>query len=49
LGFGVTVIEDACRGVNLAGGDVEKALAEMSKRGARIITSNAILSEGGAP
>jgi nicotinamidase/pyrazinamidase len=38
-GFRVTLIEDACRGVNLRPGDVEKAVEEMRTAGATIGTS----------
>ena len=37
LGFGVTVVEDGCRAVNLAPGDGEAAFAEMRAAGARVI------------
>lgn len=39
LGFGVTVIADGCRAVDLAPGDGEQAFAKMRSAGARIITS----------
>jgi len=39
LGFRVSVIEDACRGVDLREGDVERALVEMKARGIRIARS----------
>ena len=42
-GFNVYVIEDACRGVDLAEGDVEKALNEMRAIGIHVITSDTIL------
>jgi nicotinamidase/pyrazinamidase len=38
LGFNSYVILDACRGVNLQEGDVERALKEMRQLGAHIIT-----------
>ncbi len=37
LGFKVTVIKDACRGVNIHKDDVEKALAEMKIAGATLV------------
>ncbi len=37
LGFGVTVIEDGCRGVDVTPGDSERAFAEMRSAGARVI------------
>ena len=36
-GFRVTLLAAACRGVNLAPGDVERAIAEMSAAGAGIV------------
>jgi nicotinamidase/pyrazinamidase len=41
LGFNTFVVLDACRGVNLQPGDAERAMAEMAKAGAVIVTSNA--------
>ncbi|HEQ72349.1 MAG TPA: bifunctional nicotinamidase/pyrazinamidase [Spirochaetia bacterium] len=40
LGFSVTVLEDATRGVDRPAGSVDKALAAMKAKGARIITSD---------
>lgn len=37
LGFGVTVIEDGCRGVDVSPGDSERAFSEMRSVGARVI------------
>jgi len=37
LGFGVTVIEEGCRGVDVAPGDSERAFTEMRLAGARVI------------
>ncbi|MFN3429393.1 MAG: bifunctional nicotinamidase/pyrazinamidase [Candidatus Sericytochromatia bacterium] len=42
-GFATTVIEDATRGVNLAAGDVDRAIAEMKAAGINVVTSDAIL------
>jgi len=39
LGFGVTVIEDGCRAVDLQPGDGDRALLEMHAAGARVIES----------
>jgi nicotinamidase/pyrazinamidase len=39
LGFRVTLLHDACRGVDVPKGSVEKALAEMRRAGVRIIDS----------
>lgn len=39
LGFKVYVIEDACRGIELKPGDVEKSFQEMKEVGAKIIQS----------
>lgn len=38
LGFGVTVITDGCRAVDLAPGDGDRAFAEMRSAGARLVT-----------
>ncbi|MNS54091.1 nicotinamidase/pyrazinamidase [compost metagenome] len=43
-GFDTTVIEDATRGVNLAAGDVDRAIADMKAAGIRVVTSDAILA-----
>ena len=43
LGFQVTLIEDACRGVELMPGDVEGALAAMRAAGVRTTTSTALV------
>lgn len=43
LGFRTYVIRDACRGVDLAPGDIEAALDEMRSAGAEIITSADVL------
>jgi nicotinamidase/pyrazinamidase len=42
LGYRVTLIVDACRGVDFPGGSVEKALADMRKAGVRMIDSSAL-------
>ncbi len=39
LGFGVTVISDGCRAVDLAEGDGARAFAEMRSAGARVLAS----------
>lgn len=39
MGFGVTVIEDGCRAVDLEPGDGERALEEMHAAGARVVES----------
>jgi nicotinamidase/pyrazinamidase len=39
LGFRVTLVEDGCRGVDLASGDVARALEEMRAAGVRIAES----------
>ena len=44
LGFKTTVIEDACRGVEINQGDVEQALDEMRQAGINVINSKAILT-----
>ena len=43
LGFETYLIEDASKGVNLAEGDVEKAVAEMRKKGVQVIQSTEML------
>ncbi len=43
LGFAVTVIADACRGVNLRPGDAAAALDEVRKAGGRIVQAEEIL------
>lgn len=42
LGFKTTVIEDACRGVDLTSGDVRKAIDDMRKAGIEIKTESEI-------
>ena len=42
LGYAVTVIQDGCRGVDLAPGDSERALAEMQAAGATLSTLSEI-------
>jgi nicotinamidase/pyrazinamidase len=42
LGFEVNLVVDACRGVNLQPGDVDRAIAEMAEKGARLIESKGI-------
>ena len=41
LGFKTTLIEDACRGVDLKPGDVERAIEEMKQAGVWITQSDA--------
>jgi nicotinamidase/pyrazinamidase len=43
LGFGVTLVEDGCRAVDLAEGDGARAIAEMRARGAHVIMSDGSL------
>ncbi len=40
LGFRVTLVRDACRGVDFPKGSIEKAIAEMRKAGVRIRESS---------
>lgn len=40
LGLTTQVVVDGCRGVGLAPGDVERALAELAQRGARLVTAS---------
>jgi nicotinamidase/pyrazinamidase len=39
LGYRTWLIEDGCRGVGVAEGDVERALAEMKAAGVRVVKS----------
>ncbi len=43
LGYSVSVIVDACRGVGLRPHVIEDVLEEMSQRGAKLITSSSLL------
>lgn len=40
LGFRVTLVRDACRGVDFPAGSVERALVEMEKAGVRMVLSD---------
>ncbi len=42
LGYEVYVISDACRGIDLHEGDVDRALSELRGRGCHLITSNEV-------
>ena len=44
LGFKTHLIEDACRGVNLQPGDVQRAIEAMKAAGAGIVTAQEILT-----
>ena len=46
-GFGVTVVEDAVRAVEVTPGDGERALDDMRAAGARVATSDEVLSAAG--
>jgi nicotinamidase/pyrazinamidase len=48
-GFDVTVVEDAVRGVEVERGDSERAVADMRRAGAKIATSEEIMSGSPAP
>jgi nicotinamidase/pyrazinamidase len=39
LGFPTTLVSDACRGIDLTPGDVDRALAEMQSAGVRVVGS----------
>ena len=43
LGFETHLVKDACRGVNLKPGDVDRAVANMRSRGIQVTTSSEIL------
>ena len=45
LGYRVTLLQDACRAVDLKPGDGERALAQMRQNGARIATTEEVLHE----
>jgi nicotinamidase/pyrazinamidase len=47
LGFRVTLVRDACRGVDFPRGSIEKAIALMQKAGARVMESGALLERPG--
>lgn len=46
LGFETHVVEDACRGVDLRPGDVDRAFHEMKQAGVQIVESSGILGRG---
>jgi nicotinamidase/pyrazinamidase len=46
LGFRTHLIADACRGVNLSPGDVDKAISEMRAKGVAVIGSEQLLRSG---
>ncbi|WP_221032751.1 bifunctional nicotinamidase/pyrazinamidase [Actomonas aquatica] len=48
-GFRVTLVTDGCRGVDLADGDVERALAAMVAAGVRLTDSKQLLEKGLKP
>ncbi len=43
LGFRTSPLTDACRGVELHDGDINKAQEEMHKAGARLVTADSII------
>jgi nicotinamidase/pyrazinamidase len=43
LGFAVTVIQDACRGINLQWDDEERSLLVMKQKGARLLNAYLLL------
>jgi nicotinamidase/pyrazinamidase len=49
LGFGVSLIEDACRGVDLTPGDSARAVEEMRAAGVRIVNSASMLDADAEP
>lgn len=49
LGFTTHLIVDGCRGVELAPGDIDRALDEMKAAGVRLTTSDQLLAEAPAP
>jgi len=49
LGFSTYLIEDGCRGVEVAPGDAARAVSEMRSAGVRIVSSRQLGVSGGAP
>jgi nicotinamidase/pyrazinamidase len=47
-GFGVTVVEDAIRGIDVKPGDSERAIEEMRRAGADLVTSSQLLERAPA-
>ena len=45
LGFATCLIEDACRGVDLSPGDVERAITQMTEAGVRVVKSIEVRGE----
>jgi nicotinamidase/pyrazinamidase len=43
LGYDATVVTDACRGINVQDGDVERALDAMRDAGVKLVTSDSLL------
>jgi len=43
LGFETSVVEDACRGVELQSGDVQRALEELRSRGVKLVQSTQLI------
>ena len=48
-GFGVTVVEDAIRGIDVEPGDSDRALEEMRRAGAEFTTSEELIETGRRP
>jgi nicotinamidase/pyrazinamidase len=48
FGFTTYLIEDGCRGIDLATGDIEQALTDMQAAGAQLISSAAVLKKAEA-
>lgn len=46
LGYRVTVVTDACRGIDASGNKVEQALSEMRRQGVQLIESKELLKTG---
>jgi nicotinamidase/pyrazinamidase len=45
LGFVTCLVEDACRGIDLSPGDVQRAIAQMKNAGARVVKSTDMKDE----
>ena len=44
MGLDTVLVKDACRGVNLSLGDVDRAIEEMTANGIRVLNSNELLN-----
>ncbi len=49
LGFSVSVVTDACKGVELHSGDIEKAIQKMRQMGVKLVTSGDVFLSHSRP